>query len=117
MARKSNYDDCAPAKPKNTGMLGSPKWLPSRSAKSALFHGLEEMIVVVVGDLPAHGDSRCLVEGPVNTEVDAALTVILFRFGKAGERRGIRGRILPWLSSVTPFHSSDVNVNVLLSVP
>jgi hypothetical protein len=24
MARKSNYDDCAPAKPKNTGMLGSP---------------------------------------------------------------------------------------------
>ena len=54
--------------------------------KLALFHGLEEMVVVVVGDLPAHSDSRCLVEGPVNTEVDAALTVILFRFGKAGER-------------------------------
>ena len=85
--------------------------------KPALFHGLEEMIVVVVGDLPAHGDSRCLVEGPVNTEVDAALAVILFRFGKAGERLRDKRTNIALVILVTPFHSSDVNVNVLSSVP
>ena len=66
-------------------MLGSLSGSQAAQSKPALFHGLEETIVVVVSDLPAHGDSRSLVEGPVNTEVDAALAVVLFRFGKAGE--------------------------------
>ena len=38
------------------------------------------------GQIRDHGDPGSLVEGPVNTEVDAALTVILFCFGKASER-------------------------------
>jgi hypothetical protein len=43
------------------------------------------MVNGVVAHLLAHSDSRRLVEGPVNAQVDAALAVIFFRFGKAGE--------------------------------
>ncbi len=43
------------------------------------------MVEVVVGHLLSHRDSRRLVEGPMNAQVDAALAVVLFGLGKAGE--------------------------------
>ena len=39
-----------------------------------------------VGHLPALGDSRRLIEGPMDAEINAALPVFLFGLGKGHER-------------------------------
>jgi hypothetical protein len=72
---------------------------------------------LVIRDLVALLDTLGLVEGPVDSQVDPALSVLSSACNSDSKLWGIRGRMFPSFPRVMPLNSSDTKVKAMSSVP